>query len=242
MAYTFKRQLVASSKFNIKCPHSMTPQYITVHNTSNKASAANEVKYHNSNNNQVSYHVAVDDKEIIQCIPFNRNAWHCGDGGNGTGNRKSIGIEICYSTLGGAKYAQAEENAVQYIAKLLYERGWGVDRVKKHQDWSGKYCPHRILDEGRWDSFKKRIQAALEALKKPKVVKAAAAPKPANTQKEEEIILLNDTGRAEIRVLLKKAREKGIIDVNKHTDAEIEKYNDIQLLSYQAAVINRTFK
>ncbi|EKB46373.1 hypothetical protein B857_00583 [Solibacillus isronensis B3W22] len=26
-----------------------------------------------------------------------------------------------------------------------------------------------------------------------------------------------------------------------HTDAKINQYNDIQLLSYQAAVINRTF-
>ncbi|MGE7094387.1 hypothetical protein ACQKII_23735 [Lysinibacillus sp. NPDC048646] len=27
---------------------------------------------------------------------MNRNAWHCGDG-RGTGNMKSIGVEICYS-------------------------------------------------------------------------------------------------------------------------------------------------
>ena len=79
MAYTFKRQLVASSKFNVKCPYSMTPRYITVHNTANDASAANEVAYHNRNTNQVSFHVAVDDKEIIQCVPFNRNSWHCGE-------------------------------------------------------------------------------------------------------------------------------------------------------------------
>ena len=248
MAYTYKQTFVDSSKYRIKCPYAMTPQYITVHNTANDASAANEVAYHNRNNNEVSFHVAIDDKEAIACIPFNRNAWHCGDA-NGTGNRKSIGIEICYSKSGGTRYTQAEENAVQYIAKLLKQYGWGVDRVKKHQDWSGKYCPHRILDEGRWDSFKKRIQTALDALKKPKVVKATSAPKTAvkaNTaptvRKEEETILLNDTGREEIRALLKKAREKGIIDVKKHTDAEIAKYNDIQLVSYQAAVVNRTYK
>ena len=27
-----------------------------------------------------------------------------------------------------------------------------IDRVRKHQDWSGKYCPHRTLDAG-WDRF-----------------------------------------------------------------------------------------
>ncbi|MEC0685651.1 peptidoglycan-binding protein, partial [Bacillus haynesii] len=46
----------------------------------------------------------------------------------------------------------------------LKERGWGVDRVKKHQDWSGKYCPHRVLDEGRWDAVKAAIAAELKAL------------------------------------------------------------------------------
>ncbi|SPT95528.1 N-acetylmuramoyl-L-alanine amidase [Lysinibacillus capsici] len=92
----------------------------------NDAPAVNEIEYMINNNNQVSYHVAVDDKEIIQAIPFNRNAWHCGEGGGSTdpnalkkGNRLSIGIEICFSKGGGARYAVAEENAVQYIAKLL---------------------------------------------------------------------------------------------------------------------------
>lgn len=163
MSYTFKQVLLPSSKHKLKAPYSMDPEYITVHNTANDASAANEIAYHNSNNNQVSYHIAVDDKEVIQCIPFNRNAWHCGDG-QGDGNRKSIGIEICYSKSGGTRYVDAEENAVQYIAKLLHERQWGIGRVKQHYEWSKKNCPHRIRDEKRWDSFKQRVQLALNKL------------------------------------------------------------------------------
>ena len=54
-------------------------------------------------------------------------------------------------------------------------------------------------------------------------------------------MFLNDTGREEIRELLKKARDKGIINAESHTDAKIDEYDDVQLLSYQAAVINRTF-
>lgn len=168
MSYVFKQNLLAPSKYAIKSPYAMAPQYITVHNTANDASAANEIKYMTTNDNQVSYHVAVDDVEIIQAIPFNRNAWHCGDGGGSTdpnalkkGNRISIGVEICYSKSGGARYVAAEENAIQYIASLLKQYGWGIDRVKKHQDWNGKYCPHRILDECRWNSFLKRIECAL---------------------------------------------------------------------------------
>lgn len=162
MRYTFKQNLLPASKYPIKSPYSMTPQFITVHNTANDASAENEIKYMLTNGNQVSYHVAIDDINVIQAIPFNRNAWHCGDG-QGNGNLKSIGVEICYSKSGGVRYAVAEENTVQYIASLLKQYGWGVERVRKHQDWNGKYCPHRILDEGRWNTFLKRIESALNA-------------------------------------------------------------------------------
>ena len=153
------QKLVSSSKYSIKCPYQMTPEYITVHNTANDASAENEISYMNNNNNEVSYHFAVDDIQAVQGLPLNRNGWHAGDG-NGTGNRKSIGIEICYSKSGGDRFIKAEENAVELIVRLLKERGWGIDRVKKHQDWSGKYCPHRTLDLG-WDRFIKMIETRL---------------------------------------------------------------------------------
>lgn len=54
--------------------------------------------------------------------------------------------------------------AIKFIAQLLKERGWGVERVKKHQEWSGKYCPHRVLDEGRWDEVKTAIATELKVL------------------------------------------------------------------------------
>lgn len=158
------KQLVPESKYGIKCPYSMKSEYITVHNTANDASAVNEVNYMINNNNEVSFHFAVDDKEAVQGLPLERNGWHCGDGGKGTGNRKSIGIEICYSKSGGDKFTKAEQNAVELIVHLLKQYGWGIDRVKKHQDWSGKYCPHRTLDMG-WDRFIKMIEYKLEVEK-----------------------------------------------------------------------------
>ncbi|KIO60252.1 Phage N-acetylmuramoyl-L-alanine amidase [Caldibacillus thermoamylovorans] len=155
-----RQMLVSPKKYGIKCPYAMTPEYITVHNTANDASANNEIQYMINNSSQVSYHIAVDDVEAVQGLPLNRNGWHSGDG-NGPGNRKSIGIEICYSKSGGERYRKAEQNAIKLIAQLLKERGWGIERVKKHQDWSGKYCPHRILEEGRWEAFKAEIQREL---------------------------------------------------------------------------------
>lgn len=160
MAISVRQKLVDSSKYSLKCPNAMTAQYITIHNTYNDASANNEVQYMITNSNATSFHFAVDDFEVVQGIPTNRNAWHCGDG-TGNGNMKSIGIEICYSLSGGDRYKKAEALAVKFTAQLLKERGWGIDRVKKHQDWSGKYCPHRILAEGRWQSFLNAVQTEL---------------------------------------------------------------------------------
>ena len=160
------KNLVSQSKYSVKCPYSMTPEFIVVHNTANDASAQNEVKYMISNNNQVSFHFAVDDKEIVQGLPLDRNAWACGDGANGKGNRKGIQIEICYSKNGGIRFENAEKNAAKFIAQLLKERGWGVDKVKKHQDFSNKYCPHRTLDKG-WASFVNMVKDYLNELNKP---------------------------------------------------------------------------
>ncbi|QAV85155.1 LysM peptidoglycan-binding domain-containing protein (plasmid) [Bacillus subtilis] len=165
MAISVRKNLVASSKYPVKCPYSMDAKYITFHNTANDASADAEIRYMIGNNNEVSYHFAVDDKEVVQGIPTDRNAWHTGDGnGSDSGNRTSIGVEVCYSKSGGTKYKAAEKLAIKFIAQLLKERGWGVDRVRKHQDWSGKYCPHRVLAEDRWEEVKADIAAELKAL------------------------------------------------------------------------------
>lgn len=152
-----KQSLVSSSKYSIKCPHSMTPIGIAIHNTYNDASAKNEISYMKSNNNQVSFHIAVDDKEAIQGLPLNRNSWSCGDGANGQGNRKHISIEICYSKSGGTKFTNAEKLAAKVVAELLEKYNWGIDKVKAHRDFANKNCPHRTS----MTEFKKLVQSEL---------------------------------------------------------------------------------
>lgn len=161
-----RQNICPASKWSIKCPYAMAPEFIVIHNTANDASAANEITYMNRNNNYTSYHFAVDDVEVVQGLPLDRNGWHAGDGANGRGNRRGIAIEICYSLSGGARFDQAERNTAWLTAKLLKERGWGVDRVKKHQDFMNKYCPHRTLDYG-WQRFLDMAQAELNKLNQP---------------------------------------------------------------------------
>ena len=157
------KDLVPESKYSMKCPYTMAAEFIVIHNTSNDASAKSEITYMKSNDAQTSFHFAVDDVEVRQGIPIDRNAFHAGDGVNGEGNRKGIGIEICYSKSGGERFNKAEERAAEFVAELLKERGWGIDRVKKHQDFSGKYCPHRTLDLG-WERFLKKVELYMDLL------------------------------------------------------------------------------
>ncbi len=152
-----KTKLVSGTRWKTKCPYDMQPEFIVIHNTANDASAENEAEYMINNSNEASFHYVVDDKNIYQCIPENRNAWHAGDGAFGKGNRQGIAIEICYSMSGGEKFLKAEENAAKLVARILKKYGWKTDRVKPHQLFSGKYCPHRTLDLG-WERFLKMVE------------------------------------------------------------------------------------
>ena len=166
-----------SDKLNIKCPYAMTPTRIVIHNTANDASAAEEIAYMHNNSNQTSFHFAVDDKEIVQGIELNRNAWHASDG-NGKGNREGIAIEICYSKSGGGRWLKAVENAAELTAKFLKDYGWGIDRVTKHAGYTDKHCPHRILDEYGLDNFLNLVKGFM-GKKTDKAPAPAPTPTPA---------------------------------------------------------------
>ncbi len=108
----------------------MTPECITIHSTGNeKSTALNERNWltNPSNDRIASWHIVVDEKETIEAIPLNEIAYHAGDK---KGNNTSIGIEICES----GDRAKTIQNAINLVAKMLYERGWGVDKLKRHYD------------------------------------------------------------------------------------------------------------
>ena len=197
MDYKIVNMWTPSSMYPYKSPYAMQPTSITVHNTGNVANARNEVAYMNNNYNYVSYHVAIDEKEAVQAIPFNRNAFAAGDGiGLNSGNRTSIHIEICYSMDNGysgaksARYKKAEDNAALYIAHVLKQYGWGIDRLKRHYDWSRKDCPHKMHATNSYQAFRRKVQRYLNQLNGKKVTKAKpkskskkATPKTFNKRK-----------------------------------------------------------
>ena len=156
-------KMVSKDKYAIKCPYPMKPEYITIHETDNLhgASALNEISYMIRNDNQISYHIAVDHNEAVQGIPLNRNAWHCGDGLKGTGNRKSIGIEICGNVLSSDIYNKAVDNTVEIVVKTMKEYNIPITNIVQHNHWSGKNCPSRMRREGKWNDFINKVKSKL---------------------------------------------------------------------------------
>lgn len=121
---------------------------------------------------------------------------------------------------------------------------------------ANKGISYRLLELGFISNEQDRACIITEVKETARVIAEAIIgeklAEPAPPKKEEPKVTqsLNETGRKEMRALLKKARnktykvngeDKPIIDPKIHTDAKIDAYTDEQLLSYQAAVINRTF-
>lgn len=158
-----------STPNNRRPANKMTATTITIHNTGNPSSTArNERSWltNPSNTRTASYHIVVDDREAIECLPLDENAWHAGDG-NGDGNMRSIGIEICES----GDYAKTLDNAAELVAKMLKERGWGTDKLRRHYDWSGKICPRLMYDSGKWLGWRAFVLSVESKLKAKEVVK-----------------------------------------------------------------------
>lgn len=156
-----RQKLLSPSKYSLKCPWEYDPEKVThiiVHNTANDASAEDEIAYMIRNDSSTSYHFAVDDKEVVQGVPLTKGTFSCG---NRDGDVHGITIEICWSASGGERFAKAERLAARFIAQLLKERGWKIDKVTKHQDYDGKYCPHRTLDLG-WQRFLNLVKKEME--------------------------------------------------------------------------------
>lgn len=169
MAITYRKDHIPRSTANNRRPGLfMDATTITIHNTGNPSSSAiNERTWltNATNTRLASFHIVVDMREAIECIPLNECAWHAGDGsGAKSGNRTSIGVEICES----GDYAKTLDNAATLVSQMLHERGWGTERLRRHFDWSGKICPRLMYDGGKWTgwaAFKADVQAKLNALK-----------------------------------------------------------------------------
>ena len=132
--------------------------YITIHETGNAARGADAAahgSYLNSAAGEaalVSWHYTVDDHAIVQHLPDGETASHAGAGPKGTGNARSIGVEICVNADG--DFAKARENAASLVRLLMEEHGTPIGHVVQHNHWNGKDCPYTIRHtSGAWEAF-----------------------------------------------------------------------------------------
>lgn len=146
-------------------------EYIVVHYTANlhpKASAEANARYLQRTRN-AGCHYAIDDEEIVQCVPENRVAfavgdrkwlgfipkpWHKGK----IFNENSLSFEMCLG--GGRNDSLIIDETAQRVAWQLYDKNLyfgsiikkedgcnyikkvpDLGRVVRHHDVTGKYCP-----------------------------------------------------------------------------------------------------
>ena len=143
--------------------------YVVIHETDNvnegaDAEAHNNFIHTNGASNELSWHYTVDDHEIWHHLPDNETAFHAGDHMEDKGgNKNGIGVEMCVNADG--DYEKTLQNAQLLAAQLLYEYDLDIDALKKHQDFSGKICPSKLINAGRWEEFVQKVEKNLEALK-----------------------------------------------------------------------------
>jgi hypothetical protein len=126
---------------------------------------------------QLSYHLTVDDKKAIQCIQFNRVAWHGGDT-SGPCNMRRIAIEMCIGS--DSNVEKAYQNACELHGYLNAKLGLPWE-TELHQACSGKWCSAWVLNRGKQPEMKQRIAQHTNRFKgapAPTLPKPIAAPSP----------------------------------------------------------------
>ena len=74
----------------------IAPSGLVLHSTAMPGYDAYAIqKNFNRANRGASIHGCVDDKRIVQCLPWTKRAGHVGSGSNGSYNNSHIGIEMC---------------------------------------------------------------------------------------------------------------------------------------------------
>ena len=125
----------------------INPTAICIHQTGNVGATAknnhNYMKNCNKSGERIAtLHNTVDDKFIIQAAPTNMKCFHAG---STVGNNTSIGIEICMFD-DAKRQKKAYDNAIALVKVLMGYHGFKLQQVKRHKDFSGKYCPAWLLD------------------------------------------------------------------------------------------------
>lgn len=141
------------------------PKYIVIHETDNfseGAGARRHAQAQAAGHLDISVHYYAGSDGIYQAAAHTDGTYSVGReyGRNhaihDATNRNTINIEICVNVDG--DYTKARQNAIELVMYLLGETGIPAERVIRHFDAKGKYCPRKMLDNpALWEDFKAQI-------------------------------------------------------------------------------------
>lgn len=143
------------------------PKYIVIHETDNWAVGANGRKHAQAQaagNLGTSVHYYSGSDGVYQAANHSDGTWSVGNeyGGNHSihdaSNYNTINIEICVNEDG--DYNIARQNAIKLTRYLIETTGIPADRVIRHFDAKGKYCPRNMMDNSYlWEDFKAQVSS-----------------------------------------------------------------------------------
>ena len=136
----------------------LKPRFITMHNTENpSADAMQHARALNNGALRCNWHYTVDPYVTMQHIPLNETGRHADRGG--PGDMYSIGIEMCEKR--GQSIVKTFDRAAKLAAYNMYAHDIPLRNVVPHYYWTGKRCPHLLLDNGKpgfkWSWFISRV-------------------------------------------------------------------------------------
>ena len=124
---------------------------MAVHYTATSASAHNNLVYFSRPGAEASVHLFVDkDGAIRQSVRFEDTAWAVG---NFAENQRTVSVEVVSA---GEDFTDAQVAALAEIYAYL-RATYGITRVIRHYDVTGKRCPAPYVDAGKWAALKARI-------------------------------------------------------------------------------------
>lgn len=156
---------------------------ITIHSTGNPNSSADGERRwldNPANQNEVGWHLVIDEKNCIQAMPLDEFVWHAQSGSHTT-----FGIEICES----GNRQKTVQRAAELTAQLMHQYNLNFNQLYRHEDWYKKGCPgiFKANNWQGWKDFKILVQTYLNAYTKVETTTPIIKPDTIETYKTDQI-------------------------------------------------------
>lgn len=167
-----KTKTIKSNRANYGLKRTESIKYIVFHYTGNIRgdSATGNGNYFKNKVVYASAHMFVDSTTVINSVPVDYIAWHCGHDAGGqyyhqsARNSNSIGIEMCVTGTKDGKGKISDNtiaNAVEIGRKYARDNSLYWSSIIRHWDVTHKNCPAYLCGsdsrDNKWKAFKRLL-------------------------------------------------------------------------------------